>query len=164
MQNDDRGDSILNEEFEKALRGLKENKRPGVDLIAAELVQNLGHAENIILSKLVCDMYETGDIPSDYMVNKTVTMPKKVWTEKFENYRTISLIKHESKISITIIYRRLEQTIESSLDEDQFGFRKERGTRESLISLRLIQSGRLRVEKPTFIASVDLEEAFDNVS
>ena len=55
MQNDDRVNSILREEFEKALRGLKANKAPGVDLIAAKLLQNLGQAERIILFKIVCD-------------------------------------------------------------------------------------------------------------
>ena len=35
--------------FEKALRGVKENKTPGVDLIAAELLQNLGQAEKNVL-------------------------------------------------------------------------------------------------------------------
>ena len=78
------------------------------------------------------------DISNDYKVNKTVTMPKKVGAEKCENYRNISLTTHASKILTAIIYRRVGQTIESYLDEDQFGFRKERGTKEALLSLRLI--------------------------
>ena len=114
MQNDDRGDFILKEEFEKALRSLQANKAPGVDLIAAELLQNLEQAEKIFLFKLVCDMYETGDIPNDYKVNKTVTIDKKEGADKCENYRTA----HASKVMTTIIYRRLEQAIESLLDED----------------------------------------------
>ena len=73
-------------------------------------------------------MYETGVIPNDFNVNKTVTIPKKVRADKCENYRTISLTIHASKILTTIIYRRIEQTIESSLDEDQFVFGKESGT------------------------------------
>ena len=125
MQNDNgRRESILREEFEKALKGLKANKAPGVDLIAAELLQNSGQAEKNILFKLVCDMYETGDIPNDYKVNKTVTIPKKI----------------------------------------KFGFRKEKGTREALLSFRSIHSVRLRIVEPTFIAFVDLEKVFNNVS
>ena len=69
MQDDYREDSILKEEFEKALRGLKANKAPGVDLTAAELLQNLRQVEKNMLFKLVCDMYKMGDIPNDYMVN-----------------------------------------------------------------------------------------------
>ena len=45
--------------------GLKPNKAPRVDRIAAKLLQDLRQAEKIILFKLVCDMYETGDIPND---------------------------------------------------------------------------------------------------
>ena len=127
------------------MRGLKANKAPGVDLLAAELLKNLGQAEKNILFKFLCDMYEADDIPNDYKVNEAVTIPKKVWADKCENYLTISLTTHASKILIPIIYRRLEQTIESLLDEDQFGFSKGRGTGEALLSLRLIQNGRLQV-------------------
>ena len=83
-------------------------------------------------------MHETGDIPKDYKVSKTVNIPKKVGTDKYENYRTISLTTRTSKVLITIFFRRIEKTIESSLGEDQFGFRRKRGTREALLSLRLI--------------------------
>ena len=41
---------------------------------------------------------------------------------------------------------------------------KERATRQALLSLRLIQNGRLLVGKPSFIAFVDVERAFDKVS
>ena len=37
------------------------------------------------------------------------------------------------------------------------------GTREALISMRLIQSRRLRIGKPTLIAFADLEKAFNNI-
>ena len=148
----------------KALRGLKANKAPGVDLIAVQLPQTLEQAEKNIIFKSVCDMYETGVIPNDFKLNRIVTIPRKVGADKCENYRTISLITHESKILDTINYRRIEQAIESSLDEDQLGSKKEKGTRGALLSLPLIQNGRIRVEKPTFIAFVDLKKAFGQVS
>ena len=69
-------------------------------------------------------MYEASELPNDYMVNKTIIIPKKEGSDKCKNYRTINLMTHAFKILTTIIYRRLEQTMESSLDEDQFGFRK----------------------------------------
>ena len=78
--------------------------------------------------------------------------------------RIISLKTHASKTLTTIFYKRIEQTIESSLKKDNFCFRKVRRTREALLSLQLIQNGRLRVEEQTFIALVDLEKVFDKVS
>ena len=116
-----------------------------------------------MLFTLVCDLYEIGETPTDFKVNKTVTMPKKVGLDKCENYITISLTKHTSKILTTIMHRTIEQTIENSIGEDQFGFRKKMGTIKALLPLRLIESGRIRVGKPPFIAFVDLEKAFDNV-
>ena len=68
------------------------------------------------------------------------------------------------KMITTIIHRRLELTIVSSIDGYQFSFRKERGSTKELLSLGLIQNGRLRVGKPTFIAFDDLQKAFDTVS
>ena len=38
--------------------------------------------------------------------------------------------------------RRIEQIIKNLFNEDEFGFRKEKGTRETSLSLRLIQSVR----------------------
>ena len=49
------------------------------------------------------------------------------------------------------------------LGEDQFGFRKSIGTREAILGLRLIVEGRLKKNKPTYLAFIDLEKAFDNV-
>ena len=96
-------------------------------------------------------MYETGDISNVFKVKNTITVPKKVGSHKCQNYRTISLTTHASEILTTIIYRIVEQTIESSLDKDQFGFRKGRGTREALFSLRLTQNCRLPVGKFTYL-------------
>ena len=95
-------------------------------------------------------MCETGEIPNDYEVNKTITIPRKVGKNKCENYRTVSLTTHAFKILTTIIYRKIEQTKGSSLDEDQFGFRKEKGTREALLSLGLIQNDKTMSRKTYF--------------
>ena len=54
------------------------------------------------------------------------------------HYRTLSLVSHASKILTTIILRRIEYKVEALLTEDQFGFRRGRGTREAILALRLI--------------------------
>lgn len=58
----------------------------------------------------------------------------------------------------------MERKIESTLSEDQFGFRKNMGTREAILALRLIVEKRIRKDKSTFVAFVDIEKAFDNVN
>jgi len=62
-----------------------------------------------------------------------------------------------------IVLKRMEQVIEKLLTEDQFGFRKKKGTREAILSLRQIIEKQNKKRKTTFIAFIDLENAFDNV-
>src|ERR1051325_7267393 len=51
-----------------------------------------------------------------------VTIPKKGNLKLCENYCTISLIVHASKLLLEIIRRRLKPYIESHLSEEQAGF------------------------------------------
>lgn len=60
--------------------------------------------------------------------------------------------------------RRMENKIEVLLSVDQFGFRKNMGTREAILALRTIIGKRFRKDKPTNIAFVDIEKAFNNVN
>ena len=52
-----------------------------------------------------------------------------------EEYRTLSILKHTSKILTKIILGRIEKKIDENLAENQFGFRKNRGTREASLCL-----------------------------
>ena len=156
--------AVLREEFEKALRDLKPKKAAGIDEIQAELWKEAG--ENMLneLFKLIKDIYRTADIPTDFVKSIVIPIPKKTSVKKCEQYRTISLLSHASKILTKIMFRRMEKKIEDTLSEDQFGFRKNRGTREAILALRLIIEKRIRKDKSTFIAFVDIEKAFDNVN
>ena len=164
VDDDDKGDAILRSEFDKALKDLSKNKSPGIDQLPAELLSSMGDTGLKRLYNLICKMYNTGEVVSDFKESIVIPIPKKSGADRCENYRTISLTSHASKILTRIIYRRLEKTVEAELDDDQFGFRKNMGTREAILSLRLILEGRIRKGLPTFMAFVDLEKAFDNVN
>lgn len=92
-----------------------------------------------------------------------VLIPKKKGTQKCEEYRTLNLITHAAKIITRIIKNRIDKKIEENLSKDQFGFRKNIGTREAILTLRVLIEKQIRRNKDTFIAFVDLEKAFDNV-
>ena len=160
---DEIGDPILKTEFERALKDLSRSKATGVDDIPAELLSSLGETALNKLFSLVIKMYETGEVPSDFKKNIIIPIPKKVGADKCEQFRTISLVTHASKILTRIIYRRIEKQVEYELEEDQFGFRKDVGTREAILILKLILEYRIKKNRPTVLAFVDLEKAFDNV-
>lgn len=108
-------------------------------------------------------MYEKGLVPKDFEKYLMIPIPKKK-SEKCEDHRTISLITHASKILTKIIYKRIEAKINDNLEEDQFGFRRKRETREAILCLRIIMEQMYRVNKLMYEHFVNLEKAFDNVN
>lgn len=159
-----KGDYILRSEFDRALKDLGKGKTTGIDEIPVEILNNMGNIGLDRLYRLTCKIYETGEIPKDFCQSVIIPIPKKSGADRCEDYRTISLTTHASKILTKIVYRRMEHEIEEKLGEDQFGFRKSRGTREAILTLRLILEGRQKKGLSTYIAFVDLEKAFDNVN
>ena len=62
------------------------------------------------------------------------------------------------------ILNRCNPIINNSLYEEQGGFRSNRGTEDQLAILRIILSNQKFVmKKPLYIATIDLQKAFDKV-
>ena len=55
-----------------------------------------------------------------------------------QNYRTISLISHSSKIMLRVILSRLRAKAEEPLAEEQAGFRPGRSTVEQIFNCQVI--------------------------
>ena len=72
-----------------------------------------------------------------------IALKKKPQATKCSNHRTISLITHTAKIP----RRRIERKIEDVLGEDQFGFRRGKGTRDAIGMLRIIAERTLEVDE-----------------
>lgn len=157
------GDTILKDEFEKAMQDLPDRKATGCDDIPSELIKKGGEKMKTALLQLIRKIYETGEIPEDFQKCVMVSIPKKASATTCEQHRTLSLLSDASKILIRIILKRTEKILENSLSEDQFGFRKRTGTREAILSLRLLVEKQIAKNKKKYIAFVDLEKAFDNV-
>lgn len=83
-------------------------------------------------------MYVTGNIPIDFTNATMVAIPKKHNSQTCEEHRTLSILLYTLKFLTRIVYRRIENKIESNSPDDQFGFRKGKGTQGTIMSLRLI--------------------------
>uniref|UniRef100_A0A8D8RMY9 Craniofacial development protein 2 n=1 Tax=Cacopsylla melanoneura TaxID=428564 RepID=A0A8D8RMY9_9HEMI len=158
-----KGDKITEEEFYEALVYLNDKKATGADGIPAEILKNMDQKTEKSLFDIITECYENGTIPLDFIQSKTITLPKKGNATECKNYRTIALLSHASKILLNIIKNRLRDKVEERLDDDQFGFRRGKGTREAILALRQILEKRIEKDKKTFLAFVDLEKAFDTV-
>uniref|UniRef100_A0A8D9E3Z3 Craniofacial development protein 2 n=1 Tax=Cacopsylla melanoneura TaxID=428564 RepID=A0A8D9E3Z3_9HEMI len=163
-QNDNVGLPITRDEFDKALNNLKGKKACGKDRIPSELVKALDEDMKDLMFLIIQDIYDSGNIPDDFKESEIVILPKKAKSRKCEDYRTLSLLSHTSKILTGIVQQRIKQKVDHQLHDDQFGFRNGRGTREAILSLRMLIEESMRIDKPLFIAFVDLQKAFDNVN
>ena len=119
---------ILREEVEAAVKALKMGKSAGVDNIPAELVYAGGEAMIDILTAICNKIWKTGDWPTTWTQSLVITLPKKGNLQLCQNYRTISLISHPSKVMLKIILNRLKPQIEEIIAEGQAGFRAGRST------------------------------------
>ena len=154
---------ILREEVEAAVKALKKGKSAGVDNIPGELVQASREEMISILHEICNKIWETGKWPSSWTQSLVNTLPKKSNLQQCQNYRTISLISHPSKIMLRIILNRLTQVAERIIKEEQAGFRKGRSTTEQIFNLRLICEKCLQHQQDLYHVLIDFKKAFDRV-
>lgn len=102
------------------------------------------------------EIYNTKDIQKDFKDSIIIPTPKKPTGDKCNEFRTISLMPHKSKILVTIIWTWIESLVEKELSEDQFGFRvrMNKGTRETIFSLRILIEKQIEFSKDTFIVFI----------
>ena len=124
---------ILREEVEIAVASLKKGKSARVDNIPAELVQAGGETMIDILREICNRIRRTGEWPIPWTQSLIITFPKMGNLQLCQNYRTISLISHSSKVMLKVILNRLKPQAEKIIAEEQAGFRARRSTTESCV-------------------------------
>ena len=161
----DIGPDLLQEEIQEAINELKNGKAEGADGIPAEILKNLGEHATKELIGICQEIYVTGIWPEDFLQSLIVPIEKKRNATNCEDYRTISLLSHASKIMLKVVHRRLEGRMETLhfLGEDQYEFRRGKGTREAIGALRVISERSIEHGNDLYICFVDYEKAFDRV-
>ena len=92
-----------------------------------------------------------------------VPIPKKSKTQNCNEYRTISLMSHVTKLLLKIIQVRITARINKEVSELQSGFRSRMGMREGIFNLRSVCERALEVGKEVYICFVDYTKAFGQV-
>lgn len=82
-------------------------------------------------------VWSKGEWPSQWTKSLIVPPPKKGDLKNCNNYRTISLIGHPSKILIRFISNRIKLKAESILSEEQVGFKSGRSIVEQIANVRI---------------------------
>ena len=155
--------SILKAEVENAIKSIKGGKAAGSDNITVDIIKSLNEFGVDTITELCNDIYETGHIPKDLTSSIFIPLPKKPRAVDCTEYRTISLMSHITKILLKIIHERIKNKIDTEVGEEQFGFRKNKGTREAILSIRLVIDKYIEVQKSIYICFIDYSKAFDRV-
>ena len=154
---------ILREEVEIAVASLKKGKSAGVDNIPAELVQAGGEIMIDVLTEICNRIWRTGEWPTPWTQSLIITLPKKGNLQLCQNYRTISLISHSSKVMLKVILNRLKPQAEEIIAEEQAGFRAGRSTTEQIFNLRILCEKYLQHQQNLYHVFIDFKKAFDRV-
>ena len=112
----------------------------------------------------ICNkVWQTGEWPTTWTQSLVITLPQKGNLQLCQNYRTISLISHPSKVMLKILLNRLKPQAEWIIAEEQAGFRAGRSTTEQIFNLRIICERYLQHQQDLYHVFVDFKKAFDNV-
>jgi len=147
VDTDEKGPYILQSEVEKAIKEMMNKKATGNDDVPGDVLKLLEEGGLKIMTKLINTIYETGEWPKDFTEVRMIALKKKPQATKCSDHHTISLIAHTAKTVAKILRRRIEKKTEDALGEDQFGFRRGKGTRDANGMLRIISERTLEIDE-----------------
>ena len=142
-----------------------EIKNGGIDYIntktlktlSVHIVDQLVHICNLCIDKATW--------PDSLKIAEVIPIHKSNEKHIPTNYRPISLISNIAKIFEKIIHNRITNFINSCdlLTKNQYGFRKNRSTKDALFQLSNMIYNNIDTSTPIAITFLDLAKAFDTV-
>ena len=91
------------------------------------------------------------------------TSPQKGNLKQCQNYQSISLISHLSKVVLKIILNRLKLQEEKIIAKEQPRFRSGRSTTEQTFNLRVLCEKHLQHQQDLYHVFIDFKKAFNRV-
>ena len=149
------------EEIRAAVKQLKSGRAPGVDMITAELLKLGEEAVVQWLTKLAGSIWHSESVPDDWVKQLTIPLHKKGAHDQCDNFRGIALLSVPGKVFCRVIQRRLAESGDQLLRENQCGFRKGRGCVDQVFALRVLAE---KYNTPLYLCFVDLKKAYDSVN
>jgi len=134
----------------KAIKEMRNKKATGDNDVPGDVLKLMGEGGLKIMKILINTIYETGEWPKDFTEVTMIALKKKPQATKCSDHRTISLIAHTTKIVAKSLRRRIEKKIDDVLGENQFGFRRGKGTRDAIGMLRIISERTSEIDEKLF--------------
>ena len=160
----DASDVPTDEDLEICLEAREGNKSCGPDEIPTELYKCSAESKALLFA-LIKKIWVREDTPAAMVQGLFVHIFKnKGSQDDMTKYRCICLLNHAFKVMSAYLLLRTLREVGHNLDPSQWGFRKERGTRDAVTLVREIIRWALKEQKSLILIFLDFQAAFDTVS
>jgi hypothetical protein len=126
------------DEVENAIKKLKDNKVPGIDLIQAELIKKASSDIVESMYQLITKIWTTETIPEDWNWNIICSIHKKGDVTIRSNYRGINLLCVAYKIFSNILFNRLIPHVQTTTGDYHCGYYREWSTVDQIFAVHQI--------------------------
>ena len=153
------------EETQACLNKTKLGRAPGPDGNPAEVFRNNTSIQE--LNHVLQRIFETEDIPPDFVLGEMLNFYKKKDKNNRANYRALGLLNHAYKVFSRILLRRIVPYIDPKISDMQSGFREARGCRDNILILtmairHLLKDNTVQGSRG-IITYIDFVAAFDSI-
>ena len=139
------------------------NKASRGDRIPVELFQILKDDAVKLLHSICQQIWKPQQWPQGWKRSVFIPIPKKGNAKECSNYHTVALISHASKAMLKIFQARLQQYVNSEIQDVQTGFRKGRETRNQIVNSHWIIKKERELQKNIYFCFIDYAKTFDCV-
>ena len=151
-------------EIKNVIKNLKTGKAAGPDRIINEVIK----CSHTVIINCILKMFnlilKVGKYPKSWRESFLTPIHKSGDKKDPNNYRGVSLINSLAKMFNAILNNRLTGILRDFLSNNQFGFRKDHRTADSIFVLKsLINKYLHKNKKKIYACFVDLKKAFDSV-
>jgi len=108
----------LRSEVARAIRQTASRKATGPDDVSPELFKAGGETALFRRHRICVAIWETGEWPEEWTFSTFIPLPKEGNLKQCENYRTIPLVSHASKILLRIILERIRVKTETEIADE----------------------------------------------
>ena len=157
------GHNILRSETKMAVKTMKMGKAAREDGITVELYRKLGDVAIDFLTSLTNKKYEKRIITEELRRSVFIALPKTPRENECQYFRTISLMNHATEIIRKVLLNLMKKTIRNEVNDCQFEFLPDPGTRNAIVILRCIADRCLEVNQDLYSSLIDYTKAFDRV-
>ena len=154
------------QEINEAIRKIKPGKAAGIDTVLNEYIKSTSTIFMPLYVLLFNKILDSGVIPEDWVLGLIVPIYKKKGDKRdCDNYRGITLLSCLGKLFTNVLNERLCTFCEdnSTLKENQAGFRKNYSTVDHIFLLKQIIDLYRFKKKSLFCCFIDYSKAFDTV-